>query len=97
MTVQVKYLPARDANLTNKLEIEALIGLLYFSGVLKSGRLNTKDLWKSDGIGVIFRMCMSQNRFSFNLCHIRFDDVTTRKEGKKVDKKLAWNLSAWKK
>lgn len=90
MSVQDKYSRERDANQTTNSEIEAVIGLLYFSGVLKSGRLNTKDLWKSDGTGVeIFRMCMSRNRFRFLLCHIRFDDITSREERKAVDKLAA--------
>lgn len=86
-TQQGNFSRARDANLTNKAEIQALIGLLYFAGVLKSSRMNTDDLWKSDGTGVeIFRLTMSQTRFRFLLRYIRFDDKESRIQRRELDK-----------
>lgn len=77
----------RDAKEKDIVEIQALFGLLYLAGVLKSNRLNTEDLWNKNGIGVeIFRLTMSIQRFRFLLVHLRFDDSTTRTERKKVDK-----------
>ncbi|KAJ8930156.1 hypothetical protein NQ314_017072 [Rhamnusium bicolor] len=42
----------RDARSTNITEIHALLGLLFYAGVLKANRLNLEELWKSDGSGV---------------------------------------------
>ncbi|KAJ8952305.1 hypothetical protein NQ314_007567 [Rhamnusium bicolor] len=47
----------RDARSTNITEIHALMGLLFYAGVLKANRLNLEELWKSDGSGVeMFRL-----------------------------------------
>ncbi|KAG5879388.1 hypothetical protein JTB14_016733 [Gonioctena quinquepunctata] len=74
------YTQERDAALTNVFEIQALFGLLYMSGVLKSSRLHVRELFSNNGTGVeIFRLVMSVNRFQFLL---RFDDIQTRDEAK---------------
>lgn len=76
-----KYSRQSDARNTNVLEIKAFIGLLYYAGMLKANRLNTDELWRTDGSGVeIFRLTMSKNRFHFLLQTIRFDDKETRDE-----------------
>ncbi|KAJ8949217.1 hypothetical protein NQ314_008277 [Rhamnusium bicolor] len=36
----------RTARLTDKIELKALLGLLYLSGVRKNNHLNASDLWK---------------------------------------------------
>ncbi|KAJ8964793.1 hypothetical protein NQ314_004600 [Rhamnusium bicolor] len=62
------YLPnfarERDALCTNKLEIEAILGLLYLAGVAKSSHVNICDLWATDGMGLDrFPAVMSMSRF----------------------------------
>ncbi|UYV83181.1 hypothetical protein LAZ67_23000083 [Cordylochernes scorpioides] len=77
----------RDAKLTTVTEILALFGLLIMSGVKRAAHLTYKELWAVDGSGVeIVRAIMSQERFLFLLRCLRFDDITTRKERKKLDK-----------
>ncbi|UYV73301.1 hypothetical protein LAZ67_10002611 [Cordylochernes scorpioides] len=77
----------RDAKLTTVTEILALFGLLIMSGVKRAAHLTYKELWAVDGSGVeIVRAIMSQERFLFLLPCLRFDDITTRKERKKLDK-----------
>ncbi|UYV69985.1 hypothetical protein LAZ67_7001382 [Cordylochernes scorpioides] len=77
----------RDAKLTTLTEILALFGLLIMSGVKRAAHLTYKELWAVDGSGVeIVRAIMSQERFLFLLRCLRFDDITTRKERKKLDK-----------
>lgn len=75
---------------TDKLEIEAFIGLLYLQGVFKSGHEDLRSLWATDGTGRdIFRATMPLARFSFLLCCIRFDDDTTRADRRKENKVAA--------
>ncbi|UYV66270.1 hypothetical protein LAZ67_4001087 [Cordylochernes scorpioides] len=77
----------RDAKLTTATEILALFGLLIMSGVKRAAHLTYKELWAVDGSGVeIVKAIMSQERFLFILRCLRFDDITTRKERKKLDK-----------
>lgn len=84
---RANYQRERDAKDTDLIEIEALFGLLYLAGVLKSNRLNIDELWSQNGTGVeLFRLTMSQCRFRFLLVHIRFDNLTTRDERKQTDK-----------
>ncbi|XP_050307483.1 piggyBac transposable element-derived protein 4-like [Anthonomus grandis grandis] len=84
------YQRERDAKDTDILEIQALIELLYLSGVLKSNRLNIEEIWTQNGTGVeLFRLTMSQCRFRFLLDHLRFDDLVTRDERKQTDKLAA--------
>lgn len=65
----------RDTARTNIYETQALFGLLYMAGVLKSSRLNVRELYSTKGTCVeIFRLVMSINRFQFLLRHLRFDD-----------------------
>lgn len=71
---------------TDKLEIEAFIGLLYLQGLFKSGHEDLR-LWATDGTGRdLFRATMPLARFSFLLCCIRFDDETTRADRRKENK-----------
>lgn len=84
---QHKYARVRDANPTDSSELQAVFGLLYLSSVLKSGRVNVKELWSSSGLGIeIFRLTLSRTRFLFLLQHLRFDDIATRQERKSLDK-----------
>lgn len=81
------YKRDRDCKETDKIEIKALIGLLYLSGLLKSSKLSVDEIWDRKGTGVeMFWLTMSKLRFLFLLRHLRFDDRTTREERKKTDK-----------
>ncbi|XP_050304767.1 piggyBac transposable element-derived protein 4-like [Anthonomus grandis grandis] len=84
------YSRERDGKDTDILEIQAVIGLLYLAGVLKLNRLSLEELWANNATGVeLFRLTMSQSRFRFLLAHLRFDDLETRDERKKIDKLAA--------
>ncbi|XP_067014309.2 piggyBac transposable element-derived protein 3 [Anabrus simplex] len=86
-TVKQQFSRARDVTLTDRGEIRALFGLLYHAGMLRSARLHTDDLWATDGSGIdIFIATMSRKRFLFLLRCIRFDDIHTRSERRKLDK-----------
>ncbi|KAG5882728.1 hypothetical protein JTB14_004025 [Gonioctena quinquepunctata] len=41
---------------TNKVEVEAFIGLLYLQGIFKSGHEDLESLWAADGTGVNSRV-----------------------------------------
>ena len=73
---------------TDKEELEALIGLLFLIGTLKSSRTQVKHLWNiEDGIGFdICRCAMSYERFTFLMRVVHFDDYRTRSERKAKDK-----------
>nr|CAI5870253.1 unnamed protein product [Callosobruchus analis] len=77
-----KYTRDRNARETDIAEMEALIGLIHLAGVLKSGRLNTEELWT---YVEPFRLTMSKFRFHFLLQHLRFHDIDTREERRKID------------
>lgn len=54
---------------------------------MKCGHRSSEDLWKKDGTGAeLFSCVMSERRFRFILCCIRFDDVRGRCERQKIDK-----------
>ncbi|CAH2085795.1 unnamed protein product [Euphydryas editha] len=72
---------------TTKEEMKALFGLLFISGLVRSGRQSTIDLWSTDGTGMdIFRDTMSRNRFGFLLNNLRFDSTATRSERIQTDR-----------
>lgn len=46
------------------LKIQALVGLLYLTGILKSSRLNVDEVWNTKETGVeIFRLALEKNGF----------------------------------
>ncbi|UYV81673.1 hypothetical protein LAZ67_20001926 [Cordylochernes scorpioides] len=91
--IQQNYSRERDANLTNLHEIKALLGNIYFLGVMKANKLNTDDAWARDSTGFeLCRIAMSENRFRFLLRVIRFDDKATRNERLRQDKLAAVRL-----
>ncbi|XP_023225627.1 piggyBac transposable element-derived protein 4-like isoform X2 [Centruroides sculpturatus] len=88
--IQPNYGRERDANLTDLIEIKALIGILYVAGCKKLNRCNPDELWTADGTGLeIARTIMSDKRFKFLLHSLRFDDKNSRKERIKTDKLAA--------
>ncbi|UYV73811.1 K02A2.6-like [Cordylochernes scorpioides] len=91
--IQQNYSRERDANLTNLHEIKALLGIIYFLGVMKANKMNTDDAWARDSTGFeLCRIAMSENRFRFLLRVIRFDDKATRNERLRQDKLAAVRL-----
>jgi hypothetical protein len=86
-TQKEKFSRERDATETNVAEIKAVIGLLYYSGFMRSCKLNSKDMWANDGSGSnVCIATMSRKRFLFLLKCLRFDDVFTRNERRTIDK-----------
>ncbi|XP_066247978.1 piggyBac transposable element-derived protein 4-like [Euwallacea similis] len=80
----------RYNKITDLVEIKALVVLLYISEVYKFSLQNYENLFRKYGMSMeIFRLTMSAKRFSFLLCHLRFDDKSTRDERKKIVKMTA--------
>ena len=72
---------------TSIVELKAVIGLLYLLGYYKSNRMALSDFFEKDGTGIeVFRAAISLKRFRFLLDCLRFDDMDTRDERKKIDK-----------
>lgn len=68
------------------LELRALLGLLVYTEVFKSGNENIDLLFATDGTGRdIFRCTMSKRRFEFLLCCLRFDNPDDRQERRMLD------------
>lgn len=72
---------------TTLVEMKALFGLLFLSGLARSGRQNTIDLhrWYRN----VFRDTVCRNRFVFLLQNLRFDSTATRSERIKIDRLAA--------
>jgi len=71
---------------TDKVEINALIGILYYTAVLKQNTLHTRDMWSEEfGCG-IYRAAFSEQRFNFLVNTLRFDDKETRRQRRLTDK-----------
>lgn len=65
---------------TDELEMKAYIGVLYYTGLWKSSKINDDRLWdKKNGI-TFYRCVFSKSRFSFLTSCLRFDDTDTRDE-----------------
>jgi len=66
--IRANYQNKKDVRDTTKEEIDALLGLLYLAGYLRSNHLNLHDLWSTDGFAPeYFRAVMSEKRFSLLL------------------------------
>lgn len=86
MRQQIKYSKdVRYVDRTDALEIRALIGLLYKSGVLKDSHVNLEELWSVIDGPPIFQATMSLPRIKFLLSCLRFDEKTTRLARKEED------------
>ena len=56
-------------------------------GLHKPSRVNMKDLWQTDGIGLeIFYIILSCKRFLFLFRCLCFDDIRDRQSRKKLDR-----------
>lgn len=86
--VRSKYTRDRDARLTDEIEIQALIGLLFLIGALRSSRQNVLQLWdnsKGNGLESCY-LSMSAHRFQFLLRCLRMDDIHHREQRRLIDK-----------
>lgn len=85
--IRANYQNNKNVRDTTKEEIDALLGLLYLAGYLRSNHLNLHDLWRTDGFSPeYFRAVMSEKRFSLLLRAVRFDDIETRNVRRAIDK-----------
>lgn len=86
--VRTKYKNPNKIELrpTDREEMKAFLGSLFYTSVFKSNHENTKSIFATDGSGrEIFRCVMSQFRFLTLLNYIRFDDGTTRPQRLETD------------
>jgi hypothetical protein len=74
---------ARDVNVV---ELKALFGLYYLSGVMNMNHVTVRELFDKDTGVAYFRATMSQARFEFLTNCIRFDDATTRGQRRQDDR-----------
>lgn len=66
--------------------IQAVLGLLLFSGVMKKALLTLLDIWSTQFGPPLFRRTMSKNRIEYLINCLRFDDKLTREVRKQTDK-----------
>ena len=65
---------------TTVLEIYALIGLMFFRGLLGLKNHDAKHLFSEKTGHHVFGATMSKNRYALLTAHLCFDDQTTRRE-----------------
>ena len=56
--------------------------MLYLAGIYHNNRVNLEELWRMDD----FKIVMNLKRFLFLLRALRFDDIHTRAERKRIDR-----------
>ncbi|XP_044735464.1 piggyBac transposable element-derived protein 4-like [Chrysoperla carnea] len=71
---------------TDKIEMQAFLGLLLTIGVNKQGGVDFREYWDPIFGNPIFRATMGKNRFASLLRNLRFDDKNTRSLRKSKDK-----------
>lgn len=87
LKIRNQFTRCRDAKITDLVEIKAFIGLSYLAGVYKANHLNLEELWSTNGDGIeIFRLTMGLRRFRFLIRCLRFDDLETRQDRRKIDR-----------
>ncbi|CAF4210444.1 unnamed protein product, partial [Rotaria sordida] len=69
---------------TDRVELEAFIGLLIQSGVNRSNHELLNDLWDISQIRPLYRATMSLERFKYLLQFIRFDDRQNRNKSDRL-------------
>ncbi|XP_011158231.2 piggyBac transposable element-derived protein 4 [Solenopsis invicta] len=69
---------------TDLVELKSFIGLLYLAGMHKMNYSTRKALWSLNNIP-LFRLTMAENRFTFLITCLRFDDKNLRAERKTND------------
>lgn len=87
-----KYKDQRYTNQTDSIEIQALIGLLFFSAINKDNRKSTKEMWSLMSTP-IYKSIMSESRYQFLLLCLRFDDKDSRhKEDRFAPIREVWTI-----
>lgn len=87
---EINYARSRDAKITSRQEVCAVIGLLFLMGLKGFQHTAVQEIWTSDGTGLMaIRGCMGYKRFLFLLRSIRFDDKHSRPEREMHDKLAA--------
>lgn len=75
---KVKYNQnTRYVQFTEESEILAFIGILYIAGARKDAHFSIREMFSNEG-PKIYRCIMSEPRFNFLLCCLRFDDKNLR-------------------
>lgn len=94
--VEAERTHGMDWKNTDRLEIQAFIGLLLSAGTNKQSKVNILDFWDPLFGNPIFRATMSKNRFKILQKFIRFDDKASRSERRNKDKfapiREVWDL-----
>lgn len=72
-----KYKDQRYTNQTDLIEMQAFLGLLFFSAINKDNRKSAKEMW-SPMSTPIYKCIMSESRYNFLLLCLRFDDKDSR-------------------
>ncbi|XP_068990729.1 piggyBac transposable element-derived protein 4-like [Neodiprion pinetum] len=84
---------------TNLVELKALLGLLYFTGLEKQNASSTEDLWTPLSRYNMYEAAMDRHRFYFLLACLTFDDKATRIERQRAHQlapiKEIWELFIW--
>lgn len=62
------------------------MGGLIFSGCQRNNHLSTREMFSPKTASAFYRAAMSEDRFSFLVSCLRFDDRDTREERRKTDK-----------
>lgn len=84
MRANYKELKSTTSNVTME-ELDAFLGILLFSAVMKDNHLPSRSMFDSTLCGSRYRAVMSRERFEFLLLAIRFDDKDTRQERSNED------------
>uniref|UniRef100_A0A182K3S6 PiggyBac transposable element-derived protein domain-containing protein n=1 Tax=Anopheles christyi TaxID=43041 RepID=A0A182K3S6_9DIPT len=85
---QANYARERDANLTDEVEIMALLGVLYMAGTVRDGRENIERLFDTKmgtGLEAVY-LTMTSLRYHFLSRRIRFDEPTGTQDEIEGDK-----------
>ena len=67
-------------------ELRALLGVLIFSGYQRDNYLSTREMFCPTTGSAFYCAAMSEDRFSFLVNCLRFDDKDTREERRQTDK-----------
>ena len=76
---------AYETRVATREEIAALMGLLFFSGLMRTSMVRVEELWANSVGPAIFAATLSTNRFQFLLRALRFDDIDTRQQRRAAD------------
>ena len=90
------HMEAYETRVATREEIAALMGLLFFSGLMRTSMVRVEELWANSVGPAIFAATLSTNRFQFLLRALRFDDIDTRQQRRAADRfalfRDLWNM-----